>query len=67
MATKVVLLFGVLAVALLLLHQALPLDISYIFPGSARHPGSLFSGLGQLSQAAIGCGPIYCCRTLTLS
>ena len=45
MWTKMVLLFGLLAFALLLLVQVLPLEFFYVLPVSARAPGSLFSGL----------------------
>jgi hypothetical protein len=54
MWTKVVLLFGAMAVASLLLFRLLPLEYFYVLPVSARAPGSVFGGLGPAVRFWLG-------------
>ena len=54
MWTKVVLLFGAMALASLLLLRLLPLEYFYVLPVSAPAPGSVFEGLGAAVRLWMG-------------
>jgi hypothetical protein len=67
MWTKVVLLFGAMALASLLLLRLLPLEYFYLLPVSARAPGSVFGGLGPAVRFWLGLLAIALVRDYVVS